>query len=128
MDEEPGAAGSLNYSAPPELHAGAIILRNDPQNAIARYRYGRVLMAQRQNTEALAQLESAANSNNPATPPTIIADAALAAGRLREIAQDRTAALAHYRHAADLFGASTDTRNAARRAITRLEKLSPADR
>jgi tetratricopeptide (TPR) repeat protein len=100
----------------------------DPQNAIARYRYGRVLMAQRQNTEALAQLESAANSNSPATPPTIIADAALAAGRLREIAQDRTAALAHYRHAADLFGASTDTRNAARRAITRLEKLSPADR
>jgi hypothetical protein len=67
----------------------------DPGNAIARYRYGRVLMAQHQNSDALSQLESVASNTNPATPPTIIADAALAAGRLREIAQDRGAALVH---------------------------------
>jgi hypothetical protein len=58
----------------------------------------------------------------------VVADAALAAGRLREIAQDRHTALAYYRHAATVFGASADTRNAARRAITRLEKLDPSDR
>ncbi len=114
----------------------------DPQNAIARYRYGRALMAQHQNPEALTQLELAANAGNAATaasasttgtanttaPPTIVADAALAAGRLREIAQDRTAAIAHYRHAASVFGASADTRNAARRALARLEKLESGDR
>jgi tetratricopeptide (TPR) repeat protein len=94
----------------------------DPQNAIARYRYGRLLMAQHQNPEALTQLELAAQAP-PAAPPTIVADAALAAGRLREIAQDRSSAMAHYRHAAEVFGASADTRNAARRALTRLEKL-----
>ncbi len=99
----------------------------DPQNAIARYRYGRLLMAQHQNPEALTQLELAANTVT-AVPPTIVADAALAAGRLREIARDHAAALAHYRHAANVFGASADTRNAARRALARLEKLEPADR
>lgn len=100
----------------------------DAQLASAHYRYGRVLMAQHQNPEALVQLEAAANSTNPIAPPTIIADAALAAGRLREITRDRQAALAHYRHAATVFGASADTRNAARRAITRLEKLEPTER
>jgi hypothetical protein len=95
----------------------------DPQSAVARYRYGRVLMAQHQNADALAQMEAVAGTTNAAAPPTIVADAALAAGRLREIGQDRTAALAHYRQAATVFGASADTRNAARRAITRLEKL-----
>jgi tetratricopeptide (TPR) repeat protein len=102
----------------------------DPQNAIARYRYGRLLMAQHQNPEALAQLELAAKAaistgSAGSAPPTVVADAALAAGRLREIAQDRPSAMAHYRHAAEVFGASADTRNAARRALTRLEKLDP---
>jgi hypothetical protein len=119
-------------------------IATDPQNVIARYRYGRLLMAQHQNPEALAQMELAAKTGASAAsaaasgsvasgaaamaPAAIVADAALAAGRLREIAQDRPAALAHYRQAATMFGASADTRTAARRALTRLEKLDSPER
>ncbi len=100
----------------------------DPQNIIARYRYGRLLMAEHQTPEALTQMEYAASATASAAastlaPPTIIADAALVAGHLREQAQDRNAAIEHYRQAATMFGASADTKTAARRALARLERV-----
>jgi len=106
----------------------------DPQNMIARYRYGRLLLAQRQSPEALAQMELAAQaavstpastsaSAQPLAPPTIVADAALAAGHLREQAQDRAGAIERYRQAATTFGASAETKTAARRALARLERV-----
>ena len=58
------------------------------------------------------------------TPATAIAEAALLAGRLREQQRDRDGALAAYRRAAATFGASTETRNAASRAIERLERIA----
>ena len=65
---------------------------------------------------AAAALGGSATGAAVMAPAAIVADATLAAGRLREVAQDCPAALAHYRQAATMFGASADTRTAARRA------------
>jgi tetratricopeptide (TPR) repeat protein len=92
----------------------------DPANAIARYRYGRVLAAHQQPARALAAFEQAARGAGVSAPPTIVAEAALAAGRLRERARDLPAARALYRRAAYMFGAASETREQASRALSRL--------
>lgn len=92
------------------LHGG------DP---VARYRYGRVLQAKKDDAAALAQFESAIrNAKN--SPPPILGTTYFEAARLHERAGRREQAISCYRVAASLFGASADTRSAATRALTRL--------
>jgi tetratricopeptide (TPR) repeat protein len=92
----------------------------DPQNTIARYRYGRVLAAHDEPARALTALELVLRAPST-TPPLIVADAALEAGRLRERTDDVPRAVAHYQRAAFTFGASAQTREAATAALARLQ-------
>jgi tetratricopeptide (TPR) repeat protein len=93
----------------------------DPDNGITRLHYARVLAARQRITPAIAELEAAVAAAKT-TPPTTIGEAALLAGRLREQQRDRDGALAAYRRAASTFGAASETRRAAARAIERLER------
>ena len=71
-------------------------LAMDPQNTIARYRYGRVLMARHQDAQALTQLDTVLRAPS-LVPPTMLAEAALAAATLHEQAHDRARAIDLYR-------------------------------
>jgi tetratricopeptide (TPR) repeat protein len=95
-------------------------LAMDPQNTIARYRYGRVLMARHQDALALAQLDTVLRAPS-LVPPTMLAEAALAAATLHEQAHDRARAIDLYRRAASVFGASAQTRSSAQRALSKLQ-------
>jgi tetratricopeptide (TPR) repeat protein len=96
-------------------------LAMDPQNTIARYRYGRVLMARHQDAEALAQLDTVLRTPS-LLPPTMLAEAALAAATLHEQAHDRARAIDLYRRAASIFGASSQTKSTAQRALSKLQR------
>jgi tetratricopeptide (TPR) repeat protein len=96
-------------------------LAMDAQNTIARYRYGRVLMARHQDAEALVQLDTVLRTPS-LVPPTMLAEAALAAATLHEQAHDRARAIDLYRRAASIFGASAQTRSTAQRALTKLQR------
>ncbi len=87
---------------------------------VARYRFGRILQARKDDAAALAQFEHAIRGA-PACPAPILGAAYLDAARLSERLSRRDQALAYYRTASSLFGAAADTRAAAMRAITRLD-------
>lgn len=97
-------------------------LAMDPQSAVARVRYARVLLARKQDAQALTELDTALHAPGEGAPPTLLADAAFLAGKLSEQAHDRTRAATYYRRAAQMFGASAETRTAASRALTRLAR------
>jgi len=97
----------------------AILL--DPQDAVARYRYGRVLQARKDDDAALEQFELALRYAR-SCPAPILGNAHLEAARLHERAGRRDEAIAGYRIAATLFGAAADTRSAAQRALDRVGK------
>lgn len=86
---------------------------------VARYRMGRVLQGLKHDPAALAQFEMTIRHAKQAPAP-ILGNAYLEAARLLERAGRRDEALSYYRIAASLFGAASDTRAAATRAITRL--------
>jgi hypothetical protein len=109
-DDVEGAAAALERSL--ELNG------RDP---VARYRFGRVLLAQRRESAALHQFELAMRDDR-ACPAPILASIYLDGARLYERAGQRDEAISWYRHASTLFGAADDTRNAARRALARLAK------
>lgn len=96
-------------------------LAMDPQNAIARVRYARVLLARKQEEKAIAELDTALAATGDMAPPTVLADAAFLAGRLSE-PRDRARATSYYRRASQMFGASAETRSAATRALSRLTR------
>jgi tetratricopeptide (TPR) repeat protein len=96
-------------------------LAMDPQNMVARYRYARVLLARHRERHALIQLETVLGSP-VGTPPTILAEAALAAGALLERTHERARAIEAYRRAAGVFGASAETRSSAERALSKLRQ------
>jgi tetratricopeptide (TPR) repeat protein len=93
----------------------------DDRSPVTRYRYGRVLQARREDAAALSQFELVIKDAK-LCPAPILGDAYLEAARLHERAGNRDQALSWYRVAAALFGAAEETRAAATRAITRLEK------
>lgn len=93
----------------------------DPQNSVARYRYGRVLQARKADDAALAQFEQTLRGAR-SCPAPILGNAYLEAARLQERAGRRDDAIATYRTAATLFGAAADTRSAAQRALDRIAK------
>jgi hypothetical protein len=87
---------------------------------VARYRYGRVLQARRDDVGALAQFEWAIAGAKHGPAP-IAATAYLEAARLHERAGHREQALGFYRIASTYFGGAVETHAAARRAIARLD-------
>lgn len=91
-----------------------------PDDPVARYRYGRVLQARREDAEALQQFEQAI-AHGRAGPPPIVGEAHLEAARLYERLGRREQARRAYGTAATLFGASAETRSAAARALARLD-------
>lgn len=94
-----------------------------PADPVSRFRYGRLLQARRDDAGALTQFELAiGNAGSGACPAPILAAAYLEAARLHERTGDRHQALAWYRVAATHFGAAQETRVAATRALTRLER------
>ncbi len=91
----------------------------NPQDPIARYRYGRVLQASRDDAGALVQFEQTLSHARRA-PAVIVGEAYLEAARIHERASRRDQAVSAYRAASTWFGASTDTQRAAARALARL--------
>lgn len=105
-------------------HAAAIAslersLALNPADAVARYRYGRALIAAKHETAALAQLELTIRGARSAPAP-IVGEAYMEAARLHERAGRRDRAIAYYRSASTLFGAANATRTAASRALARV--------
>ena len=97
----------------------------DPDNGVTRLHYARALASRQRIAPALTELEAVLAAAKT-TPPTTIGEAALLAGRLREQQRDHADAIAAYRRAASTFGAAAETRNAASRAIERIERSQPA--
>ncbi|HEU4934896.1 MAG TPA: hypothetical protein VFT39_00480 [Vicinamibacterales bacterium] len=88
---------------------------------VAHYRYGRVQLARKDDAEALAQFEHAIRGARTCPAP-ILGNAYLEAARVLERLGRRPQAISYYHTATSLFGASGDTRAAATRALTRLER------
>ena len=86
---------------------------------VARYRYGRILIARKQEQAALLQLEASIRAAR-SCPPPILGMAYVEAARLHERAARRADAIAYYKTATTLFGAAIETRTTASRALTRL--------
>jgi tetratricopeptide (TPR) repeat protein len=86
---------------------------------VAHYRLGRVRQARKEDAAALAQFEQAIRSARTCPAP-ILGDAYLEAARVYERLGQTDDAVEYYRTATSLFGADTDTRVAATRALTRL--------
>jgi hypothetical protein len=91
----------------------------DPKDAVARYRYGRVLQAKREDAEALRAFDATIRAARDCPAP-IVAAAYLEAARLHERSARTAEAIDHYRIASTLFGGGADTRAAANRALARL--------
>ena len=105
-------------------HAGASAslersLTLNGADPVTRYRMGRVLQVRKDDPAALAQFELTIRGAK-SCPAPILGIAYLEAARLHERAARRDQATSYYRIAATLFGASTDTHTAAKRALTRL--------
>lgn len=99
------------------LLARAVALQ--PDDAVARYRYGHVLAARDKDQAAIAELEKVAGAG-ATTPPAIYAEACVDLAELLEARGDHARALAMYQRAAGTFGAAAATREAAARAAARL--------
>lgn len=106
------------------LNAGGALERSlqlNPDDPVARYRYGRVLQGRKNDGAALTQFELAIRGYR-SCPAPVLAEAHLEAARLLERSGHRDRALAAYRAAASLFGSASETRAAASRALARLSR------
>lgn len=90
-------------------------------DSVARYRYGRIQQARKDDAEALAQFEHAIRGARTCPAP-ILGNAYLEAARVLERLGRRAQAISYYQTATTLFGASADTRAAATRALNRLDR------
>jgi len=88
---------------------------------VARYRFGRVQQARKDDGGALTEFEHAIRLGRTCPAP-ILGNAYLEAARVLERLGRRPQAISYYQTATSLFGASADTRAAATRALTRLER------
>jgi tetratricopeptide (TPR) repeat protein len=91
----------------------------NPSDPVARYRHGRLLLAQQRTDAALAEFRKAIAMRSTA-PPAFAASSYLDAARLVERNGARAEAIALYEQAANLQGASADTRSSAAQASLRL--------
>jgi hypothetical protein len=94
-------------------------LQLDPKDPVARYRYGRILQALKEDAAALAAFEAVIRGARDAPAP-IVASAYYEAARLHERLTHKEQALDYYRAASTWFGGGADTRAAATRALARL--------
>lgn len=94
-------------------------LELNPKDPVARYRYGRILLARKADTAALAAFEAAIRGARDGPGP-IIASAYYEAARLHERLTHTAQAIDYYRAASTWFGGGADTRTAAARALSRL--------
>jgi len=94
----------------------------NPADPVARYRYARVLLANKDNEHALTALETAIRGAADAPAP-IAAAAYYEAARVHERLGHTDQAISYYRAALGWFGAAAETRTAATRALTRLRTL-----
>jgi tetratricopeptide (TPR) repeat protein len=116
--------GLRHLDAGDAVAAAAVLARSlelNDRDPVARYRYGRALLAQGEDEAALDQFVRAVRDEGDCPAP-ILAAVYLDGARLYERADARDLAIAWYRRAATLFGAGEDTRNAARRALDRIDK------
>ena len=90
-----------------------------PGDPVTRYRHAQLLLAQKNDAEALAELEALINARST-TPPTIYASACVDAARLYERQRASARAIELYRIARGVFGADQRTKDAADRALARL--------
>jgi tetratricopeptide (TPR) repeat protein len=93
----------------------------NPRDPVARYRYGRVLVARREADAALAEFAIAIRDAR-LCPPPILGAVHLEMAQLHERAGRKTDALRAYQIASTLFGASDETHRLAARALARLKK------
>jgi hypothetical protein len=91
-----------------------------PADAVARYRYGRVLRARGKRAAAQAQWELVVAAGRTG-PPAVFAEACAGLAALVEASGDTDRARMLYRQAAQTFGAFAGTREAAERNAKRLE-------
>jgi tetratricopeptide (TPR) repeat protein len=89
------------------------------EDAVTRYRMGRLLQVRREDAAALVQFETAIRQAKRCPAP-ILGNVYLEAARLHERASRRDQAISYYRIASTLFGAAAETKSAATRALTRL--------
>ena len=94
-------------------------LKLDPKDPVARYRYARVLLAKKDDEDALRQFDAAIRGARDAPAP-IIASAYYEAARVHERLARRDKAIEYYRAASTWFGGADETRVNARRALVRL--------
>jgi tetratricopeptide (TPR) repeat protein len=102
--------------------AESLLMRSlllDGKDPVARYRYGRVLQAKKDDEAALAAFETTIRGARDCPAP-IAAAAYLEAARLHERLARRSEAIGYYRTASAWFGGGADTRAAANRALVRL--------
>jgi hypothetical protein len=88
---------------------------------VARYRSGRIAQARKEDAAALAQFEHAIRGARTCPAP-ILGTAYFEAARIYEQSGQRDRALGYYHAISSLFGAAADTRAAATRAITRIDR------
>jgi tetratricopeptide (TPR) repeat protein len=93
----------------------------NPRDPVAHYRHGLVLHGRASDAAALEQFSLAIREAR-LCPAPILGSAYLEGARLHERAGHRDQALSWYRVASTLFGASDETKRAAARAVSRLEK------
>ena len=90
-----------------------------PDDPVTRYRRAQLLLAQKNDAEALGELEALIKARTT-TPPTIYASACVDAARLYERQRATARAIDLYRTARGVFGADQRTIDAADRALARL--------
>ena len=94
-------------------------LNSQPRDPVAWHRYGRVMVAKKDDRAALNAFESAIRVARDGPSP-IVAAAYLDAARIQERLGRTDEAIARYRAASTYFGGAADTRAAAHRALSRL--------
>ena len=102
--------------------AEALLVRSlqlNPKDPVARYRYGRILQARKEDAAALAAFEAVIRSARECPAP-IAASAYYEAARLHERLLHKNQAIDYYRAASGWFGGGADTRALANRALLRL--------
>lgn len=95
----------------------------DPADAVARYRYAKVLVARHDLTAARAELERTLGGK--ATPAVTRCAAHFDLARLLADQGDHTGALQHYDAAAQVFGADPRVKHAAAREAERIRNQGP---
>jgi tetratricopeptide (TPR) repeat protein len=109
---ERGALGEASHAI-----AESLALR--PDDPVTQYRHAKLLLAQKQDEEALVVF-AAIHKRHEETPPTFYTRACVDAARVHERLGSRQIALDLYRSATTVFGGDRRAKDAARQQVSRL--------